>query len=370
MSEEKFKNIKSAINDFWKKIKNDGLKKTFLEYKTELHNYFIDLRYKLNNLQKTNFELALYHLKNGNIDDAIFRFHILKKFFRSNNSEYIVSEYYLGKCYFDKLKYDKAKKYFLIYLESGHKEKVEEANFCLKIIDGDVDNIDLIPLTILTYNFDAIANGYDDMFFNNQKSPYQNVLYNLLLNVIKVSNKLFANDILDIGCGTGIVGKICRRGKIAGNITGIDISSRMLHIASELKIDLEQVYNHTIHIDVITYLDNYRGESKYDIIILSNVLTYLSSFAKIIEKLKVVTTESSILAFTFRIIQNQQKDWVFAPRIEEFLYNPQYIEKTLQYFEWYIVDQENIIFPNGERGIAIVASKTMLILEKSEDIIL
>ncbi|WPX96550.1 Putative tetratricopeptide repeat-containing protein [Candidatus Bandiella woodruffii] len=68
-------------------------------------NFIHETKKKLDNLSKTNFDLGLYHFNKGNINDAIFRFKILKRF----DDKYEDLDYLLGRCYFEKSKYDKAK---------------------------------------------------------------------------------------------------------------------------------------------------------------------------------------------------------------------------------------------------------------------
>jgi Flp pilus assembly protein TadD len=76
---------------------------SFLKHKaTALYNdsiYFIkNNREKLQNLTKANYELGLFHLENGNLNDAIFRFYIVYKL----NPSHINALYNLGRSYLRK----------------------------------------------------------------------------------------------------------------------------------------------------------------------------------------------------------------------------------------------------------------------------
>lgn len=47
------------------------------------------VREKLKDLQKTNYDLAIEHLRNGNIKEAIFRFKIVRKFWPQNYAAHL-----------------------------------------------------------------------------------------------------------------------------------------------------------------------------------------------------------------------------------------------------------------------------------------
>ena len=360
------KGIVATIKLVFRKIKQDGVGVTLMRYKASLYRYVKDMRYKLHNLSKTNFELAIYHFQHGNVSDAILRFRILRKFFRSQYSKYIVSEYYLGRCYMEELKYDKAKEHLANYLNSDNTEKLEEADFCLKLIEGKTSDIKIVPYSIISHNFDIVSTKYNAIFFNDRESPPQKVIYNLLHKTVQRSSKPFANNILDLGCGTGIIGKLCRNAKIASNIVGIDISEGMLNQAASLQIDKEPVYNYTFNTNADLYLQITKINNKYDIVILSNLITYSANFTNILEKLDNFTTDQAIIGITFRTIDDRSKEWEFMTRIEQFWYNPEYIITTAEMLGWHIVEKKGISFIGGEKGMAVVISKVPLLLESDD----
>lgn len=82
---------KLAIKFREKSAKLAGFLNNALESAKE--EYF-SIKEKSKNLRKTNYELGLKHLENGNISEAIFRFRIVKKFW----PDLLEANYYLAYC--------------------------------------------------------------------------------------------------------------------------------------------------------------------------------------------------------------------------------------------------------------------------------
>ena len=89
-----------------------------------LINDFHIIREKSKNLSKTNYELGLKHLNKGNINEAIFRFRLTKKFFPENYDAY----YQLFYCYIIQKEYEKAREISSELLEKAphYQDKVSK----------------------------------------------------------------------------------------------------------------------------------------------------------------------------------------------------------------------------------------------------
>ena len=75
---------------------------------------------------------------------------------------------------------------------------------------------------------------------------------------------------LDLGCGTGLAGVIFR--PVCRNLTGIDLSGKMVAIARE-----KGVYEKLATGDVVQFLQE--NQQRYDLIIAADVLTYLADLS-------------------------------------------------------------------------------------------
>lgn len=94
-----------ALATSFRQKSNDLLK--FLSTKTEnsLEEFEI-ISEKLKNLEATNFNLGRFHIERGNINEAIFRFRLIKLVYPHNFDAY----YELAYCLTLKEKYSKARK--------------------------------------------------------------------------------------------------------------------------------------------------------------------------------------------------------------------------------------------------------------------
>src|SRR5260221_10789904 len=79
-------------------------------------------------------------------------------------------------------------------------------------------------------------------------------------------------DVLDLGCGTGLVGKQFR--DLAGRITGVDLSTVMLAAARAAG-----VYNELICDDVIDYMA--ATDSRFDLVLAADLFIYVGELEEL-----------------------------------------------------------------------------------------
>jgi hypothetical protein len=66
--------------------------------------FYKDVRFKLNDLNNTNYELAVYHYNQGNLPDARFRFWFYSKFWHDR----VEVDYFKGRLYYEGGDFEKA----------------------------------------------------------------------------------------------------------------------------------------------------------------------------------------------------------------------------------------------------------------------
>ncbi len=350
------------LQAIWNKIKeiqhyivsNGGLKQLFSNLTNVLLINFKEITSKLQNLAQTNFELGLYHFEHMNLSDAIMRFKILKYFNYENGD----ISYYIGRCYFEKLNYPKAQKYLDEYVRNTDSQFREEALFCLNIIAGRLELITSIPKSILKRHFNKLAKDYDKLYINNRDTSPQLSLFRSLHNITYSSYKPFDNNILDIGCGTGIIGDMCRRERLANMIVGVDISHKMLEISSSLFFENKHVYNRLVLQDAENYLTEAQEKqlAQYDIIVASNLITYYNNINQLFLVSNTITSDDGLIFITFKVAKNKEIE--FYSRNEQFYYLPEHVEKYANLNGWYLLHKEEILFTDGEGGMLTVFSKT------------
>ena len=82
--------------------------------------------------------------------------------------------------------------------------------------------------------------------------------------------------VLDLGCGTGLVGQAFKMDK--NSFIGVDISQKMLDKAA-----LKGVYANLIKADIVDFLQTLK--LKFNFIIALDTVEYIDDFCKIIKKL-------------------------------------------------------------------------------------
>lgn len=93
---------------------------------------------KLQNLHNTNYQLGLDHLDKGNVNEAIFRFKIVRKFWPADHEAHLKLIY----CYFileDRVKAQKAIDY-LLSLNDDLKSEIEQAKIDASFYYGSDEN--------------------------------------------------------------------------------------------------------------------------------------------------------------------------------------------------------------------------------------
>ena len=191
-------------------------------------------------------------------------------------------------------------------------------------------------LNALTGTSDFNEAEYNRILFNTFAPTYEetlkNIQYAVAEKMAEFCGKIKGN-ILDLGCGTGLVGEALKTPE--NKITGIDISEQMLQIAEQKK-----VYSRLIKADIVEFLQ--KNSECFDLITAGDVFCYFGDLENIIKKIYpqklVFSLEINPQIETFKIQPNGR-----------FMHNPKYVENVLR-----------------TTGYTKIAS-TSLILRKEED---
>jgi SAM-dependent methyltransferase len=114
------------------------------------------------------------------------------------------------------------------------------------------------------------ASTYDSDFAQRNKYVYPKSISTICASLVDASSPL---TILDIGCGTGIVGTCLSELMTASIIDGVDISPEMLHVAStKLRLNTNPVYDQLFEADLTEAISF--AEAKYDVVISAGTFTH------------------------------------------------------------------------------------------------
>ena len=92
-AEKSEKEKKTLINSLGEKSKQ--ISNAFEEKIEEVKDELLTMKEKLGNLLETNYNLGLFHLENGNLSDATFRFRFIKKFWPNHHDSFFQLAYCL-----------------------------------------------------------------------------------------------------------------------------------------------------------------------------------------------------------------------------------------------------------------------------------
>lgn len=159
----------------------------------------------------------------------------------------------------------------------------------------------------------AYTEALFDAFAENYEQTMQNINYSAIAK-LKELNFTPIGKVLDLGCGTGLVGQALKSDK--NSFTGVDISQKMLNLAAS-----KGVYADLIKDDIVNFLSC--NKLSFDFYIALDVFEYIDDFAKI-------TTLIKNKPFIFTI--ENAPDEVSSYQLNasgRYKHNPQYIRKQL-----------------------------------------
>ena len=339
--------LRTSFYSFSKEVKFEG-KGFFAHYYRYIKRSLYTLHSKAKDLKKTNYDLAVYHYKKGNLNDAIFRFKLIDRF----NVDRPEIHYYIGRCYIEKAEYEIAQKYFEKYIRSSNNSYREEAIYCLNVARLNEAKITKVPSSIIARYFDVLCDSYNDIFYSADESPAHLLVQAINEYNSTSDNKKFSN-VLDLGCGTGKAGLFLRMLSLGKSVVGVDISYNMVNASSSLKYNGSPVYDDVHYGNFLMYLNDLKGDG-YDLVIASESLMYDSDIGSYFDKIKRILKKSGILALTVKIDAKFEGDFYFDVYLENFVYSPQYLVNEIEKNSLKVIESIDINFPNSDTGRIIL----------------
>jgi predicted TPR repeat methyltransferase len=138
--------------------------------------------------------------------------------------------------------------------------------------------------------FDDYAYRFNDALVNNLQYSLPFIIKELILK----SNieKCIYQNVIDLGCGTGLAGKDLR--DISTNLLGIDISENMISEAKKLDI-----FDTLIVGDIVEKLNSFLG--KFDLFVALDVLIYIGDVESIFKAVHKSCKPDSLFVFSVEI---------------------------------------------------------------------
>jgi predicted TPR repeat methyltransferase len=137
-----------------------------------------------------------------------------------------------------------------------------------------------------------VFDGYAEKFDTHLQQALKYEAPRELVTLIKRYATLPAAkwNILDLGCGTGLVGAAIA--PFSRQMVGVDLSTKMLAKARE-----RNLYQRLEHLDLLTMMQAEKSAS-YDVIIAADVFVYLGKLDEIVCEIKRLLSPNGVFAFT------------------------------------------------------------------------
>jgi len=186
------------------------------------------------------------------------------------------------------------------------------------------------PLSYVRDVFNSYSTHYEESLID--KLGY--VLPEQLVKIIKFSSgKQFFNRLLDLGCGTGLIGEAFKNS--SATIHGIDLSSSMIEIAHN-----KEIYDQLITGDIHAALGDLEKAS-YDLLIAADVFTYVGEIKNILNISHKLGRRDCLFYFSVEDLTGGQTDMVLRES-GRFAHSRRYIHQTADAAGWYIFHVETI----------------------------
>ncbi|MBP7190005.1 MAG: methyltransferase domain-containing protein [Rickettsiaceae bacterium] len=316
-----------------------NLKNFFIEQYQDLKLHIEKVRTNLDNLKDTNIDLAWYHIKQGNISDALVRFKIIDTLIAPNDKEVF---YGIGWCYF--LKKDKEKA--ISYLEkAGDEDKVG-----LKAFLENSAEVTQSPTKILDEYRRITSESYIKKWINYPKY-LPRLLTKDLLSVVEELPK--DCKILDLGCSCGFIGaEIDRTMQKNYTLTGVDNIEELTSYTKSIRDDKIRVYDKIVSMSAKQFL-NSPEEEKYNIIFSFNSLDFAKNLDLYFSRITRILEKNGYLA----LLLQTDTQTIWNPFECRFIYSADEITAKLKLAELEILDIKEWRFPKTATYKMFIAKK-------------
>jgi predicted TPR repeat methyltransferase len=129
-------------------------------------------------------------------------------------------------------------------------------------------------------------------------------------------------DVLDVGCGTGLVGAALR--PVARRLVGVDLSTGMLELARQ-----RSIYDELVESDLIEYLSD--TSNRFDVVTASDVLTYLGDLSAFFQSATRVLRPGGLIAVALEAFDGDSKGQAYRLNATgRFSHSAQYLRSQME----------------------------------------
>jgi predicted TPR repeat methyltransferase len=192
---------------------------------------------------------------------------------------------------------------------------LEEARYNLAAL-GDIPPPPCTPGPYLLRLFDSYAPSFDQELVDALDYHVPEKLHEAVLAARPGASAL---DVIDLGCGTGLVGQHFRG--VAGQLTGIDVSPRMIQCAER-----RNVYDQLILDDYVRYLS--ARQEPCDLVLAADVFIYAGDLVAVFQTAARLLRPGGLIGFSLEV--SPQADYVLQPN-RRYAHSLGYIHRLAQH---------------------------------------
>ncbi|WP_232296912.1 methyltransferase domain-containing protein [Candidatus Orientia mediorientalis] len=269
-----------------------------------------EVKMKLKNLGAANIDLGIYHLRNGNYNEAIIRFKIVLMLLKKETDQ---ANYWLSFTYLIKGNYTKSLQYAKLVKQQDTAE--------LQTVLENHQMLNSVPKQIWSIYKNITFEYYSSRFIGKNVNLAQEFVNTLLEVVEELPQDC---KILDYGCGNGIIGYILSE-KIAQKFTliGVECHNRLSEVANAHN----HIYDQVISLWPQDFVEKKCEKDQFNIIIIFASISYSVDLQSIITKFYKVLSPGGYLGI---VLPSNRSKTTFDLQYLWFSYNICDVEKTLQ----------------------------------------
>ena len=167
------------------------------------------------------------------------------------------------------------------------------------------------PRRIVTKTYDQHADHYDQRHAGALRYQTPDLLFDALTRFVSPRNC----DVLDLGCGTGLLGMRIRA--LARTLAGVDLSPNMLAVARQRRI-----YDSLTCGDLVEFLEAQAGN--FDLAVAADVFVYIGDLSRVFRGVRGALKNGGVFGFSLEAGETQ--DYVLRPNLR-YAHSLAYIRK-------------------------------------------
>lgn len=123
---------------------------------------------------------------------------------------------------------------------------------------------------------------------------------------------------VDLGCGTGLCGKLIR--PLAGHLTGVDLSAQMLELARK-----QGIYDRLVHGDMAACLST--SQAPFDLAVAADVLIYIGDLAPLFATVRQAMQRGGVFCFSAEAGPDTPSGFLLSPTLR-YSHSEQYLRRV------------------------------------------